>query len=153
MSSNDSKNEPKIPEFGRDIAPTSEMIARGAFGNGSYQTDDSTLELVRAERRRIAIQNKEDRRAEYEALVVESLGDIAQFQDALIQLGKKTVIDALKPEASKMDRTDLEIIAKALKASDQVSNRVLGLPSRLDDKGVKSDGLSYLIEGREAENE
>lgn len=153
MSSNDSKTEPKIPEFGKDIAPTSEMIANGKFGNGSFQTDDSTLALVRAERRRIAIQNKEDRRAEYENLVVESLSDIATFQDALIRLGKQTVLEALKPNANKMDRTDMEIIAKALKASDQVSNRMLGLPSRLDDKATKQDGLSYLIEGQETDGE
>lgn len=144
---------PKKPEFGTDIAPTEEMIAKGRFGNGSYQSDDSTLEIVRAERRRLAIQRKEDRRQEYESFVVESLGDIAEFQDALIRLGKKTVVDALRPEAEKMDRTDLEIIAKALKASDQVSNRVLGLASRLDDKQVKQDGLSFLIEGQEVDGE
>lgn len=152
MTSNQPPNEPKVPTFGTDVAPTDEMIAQGRFGNGSYQTDDSTLALVRAERRRIAVQRKEERRQEYERLVVESLVDIATFQDALIQLGKKTVLDALDPKSPKMDKTDLEIIAKALKASDQVSNRVLGLASRLDDKAVKDDALSYLIEGQETDD-
>lgn len=139
----------KKPEFGKDIEPTEEMIAQGRFGNGAYGNDDSTLELVRQERRRIAIQRKEDRRGEYESKVVETLGDIADFQDALIQLGKKTAEKALKANAEPLDRTDLEVISRALKASDQVANRVLGLASRLDDKATKQDALSYLIEGQE----
>lgn len=150
MTEKQTPSSPKVPSFGTDISPTEEMIARGRFGNGSYQTDDATLAIVRAERRRIAIERKEDRRQEYERLIVESLTDIATFQDALIQLGKQTVVEALKPNAEKMDKTDLEIIAKALKASDQVSNRVLGLASRLDDKAVKDDALSYLIDGQES---
>ena len=152
MTSNQPQSEPKVPTFGKDIAPTDEMIAQGRFGNGSYQTDDSTLALVRAERRRIAIERKEDRRQEYERLIVESLTDIAEFQDALIQLGKVTVLDALRNGTDEMKKVDLEIIAKALKASDQVSNRVLGLASRLDDKAVKDDALSYLIEGQETDD-
>lgn len=134
------------PSFGKDIAPTDEMIANGKFGNGSYGNDEQALAIVRSERRRIAIQRKEERRQSYEAKVVESLEDIADFQDALIQLGKKTAEAGLKGD--KLDKTDLEIIGKALKASDQVSNRILGLASRLDDKAVKQDALSFLIEGQ-----
>jgi len=138
---------PKVPDFGKDIEPDDEMIAKGKFGNGAYQNDESTLELVRSERKRIAIQRKEDRRAEYESRVVETLGDIADFQDALIQLGKKTALNALLPQAE-ITRVDLEVISRALKASDQVSNRILGLASRLDDKSIKQDALTFLIEGQ-----
>lgn len=124
------------------------MIAQGRFGNGSYQSNDEALAVVRAERKRIAILRKEERRAAYEALIVEDLEDIALFQSALIQLGKQTVEGALKGQ--ELTKTDMEIVGKALKASDQVSNRILGLASRLDDKAVKQDGLSFLIEGQES---
>ena len=137
------------PNFGKDLEPTDDMIARGRFGNGAYGNDEKTLEVVRAEKRRLAIQRKEDRRAEYENQVVESLGDIADFQDSLIQLGKKVVKDALAKGADELSKAELDIVGKALKASDQVANRVLGLASRLDDKAVHVDALSYLIEGQE----
>jgi len=137
------------PEFGKDIEPTDDMIAKGKFGNGSYGNDNKALEVVRAEKRRIAMMRKEERRNQYEALVVESLTDIADFQDALIQLGKKTALKGLKnEEGTELSKTDLDVIAKALKASEQVSNRILGLASRLDDKAPTTDALSYLIEGQ-----
>lgn len=137
-----------VPNFGTDLAPTDDMIARGRVGNGSYQDGDKgpDLEFIRAEKRRLAIQRKEERRAEYEARVVEDLGNIADFQSAMVKLGKKTALAALKGD--ELDKIDMDIIAKALKASDQISNRVLGLASRLDDKAPKQDGLGWLIEGQ-----
>lgn len=137
------------PEFGKDLEPTDDMIAKGKFGNGSYQSDNKALEIVRAEKRRLAIMRKEDRRNAYEAHVVETLQDIGDFQDALIQLGKKTAQDALSGEKD-LTKTDLDVLGKALKAADQVSNRVLGLASRLDDKAPQQNPLSWMIEGEEA---
>jgi hypothetical protein len=136
------------PEFGKDIEPTEEMIARGAFGNGSYGNDTSAMQIVRAEKRRLAIERKENRRIAYEDKVVETLGDIADFQDELIQLAKKVTREALQ-DKRKLDKIDMDVISKGLKAADQVSNRVLGLASRLDDKAAKQDGLSFLIGGQE----
>jgi rRNA maturation endonuclease Nob1 len=145
---------PKKPKFGKDLEPTDDMIAKGKFGNGSYGSNKQALEVVRAEKKRIALLRKEERRAEYEARVVESMVDVADFQDALIQLGKKTAQDALKSKQGHgLDKTDLDVIAKALKASEQVSNRILGLASRLDDKAPNTDALSYLIEGQEVSDE
>lgn len=145
---------PKTPAFGKDLEPTDDMIAEGKFGNGSYGSNNQALEVVRAEKKRIALLRKEERRAQYESRVVESMTDIADFQDALIQLGKKTALDALKSEQGHgLDKTDLDVIAKALKASEQVSNRILGLASRLDDKAPNTDALSYLIEGQEVSDE
>lgn len=140
------------PEFGKDIAPTEDMIAKGKFGNGSYGNDNAALEVVRAEKKRLAIERKEDRRNAYESRVVESLQDIGDFQDALIQLGKKTALKGLNAEeGTELSKTDLEVIAKALKASEQVSNRVLGLASRLDDKGAKENALTWVIEAEPEE--
>jgi MoxR-like ATPase len=142
------------PEFGKDLEPTDDMIAEGKFGNGSYGNDNKALEVVRAEKKRIALMRKEERRAQYESRVVESLTDIGEFQDALIQLGKKTAAKGLKLGIDEeLSKTDLDVIAKALKASEQVSNRVLGLASRLDDKAPTTDALSYLIEGQEVPGE
>lgn len=141
-------NSPRKPEFGKDLEPTDDMIARGAFGNGSYGNDPAAMEVIRAERRRLAIERKERRREEYEAQAVESIVDVALLQDALIQLGKKVAQEALAGERV-LDKADEWVISKALKAADQVSNRVLGLASRLDDKEVKQDGLTFLIEGQE----
>ncbi len=139
------------PNFGKDLEPTDDMIAKGRFGNGSYGSSDQAMELVRAERKRLAMMRKEDRRNEYENRVVESLSDIGEFQDVLIQLGKKTALKGLKLSADEeLTKIDMDIIAKALKASEQVSNRVLGLASRLDDKAPTTDALSYLIEGQES---
>lgn len=138
------------PEFGKDLEPTDDMIAEGRFGNGSYGSNAQAMEVVRAEKKRLALLRKEERRAAYEAQVIESIVDVAELQDAMIRLGKKTALRGLKlPEGEELSKTDLDVIAKALKASEQVSNRVLGLASRLDDKAPTTDALSYLIEGQE----
>ena len=138
------------PEFGKDLEPTEQMIAEGRFGNGSYGNDTSALQVVRAEKRRLAIERKESRRVAYENKVVESLEDIGDFQDKLIQLALKVTTEALA-DKRKLDRVDMDVISKGLKAADQVSNRVLGLASRLDDKGAKEDGLTFLIDGQSGE--
>lgn len=141
------KTEP--PAFGTDLEPTEEMIARGAFGNGSYGNDTTAMSVVRAERRRLAIERKDRRREEYESLVVETLGDVATLQAELLKAGVKVAQKAVQtPE--KLTKSELDILSRAQKAADQVSNRVLGLASRLDDKATHQDGLSFLIEGQEA---
>ena len=115
------------PEFGKDLEPTDDMIAKGRFGNGSYQSDNKALEVVRAEKRRLAIMRKEDRRNAYEAQVVETLQDIGDFQDALIQLGRKTAQEALKNERE-LTKADLDVLGKALKAADPRSLPQVPLP-------------------------
>lgn len=142
----------KPPSFGKDLEPTEEMIAQGRFGNGSYGTDHKAMEIVRAERRRLAIERKERVRQEYEASAVETLVDVATLQDNLVRLSVQRTKEVLDGKRD-LDKMDLELAAKALKAAEQISNRILGLASRLDDKAVKQDGLSFLVEGQEVTTE
>ena len=124
------------------------MIAQGKFGNGSYGSDPQAMEIVRAEKKRLAIERKERRRQEYEASAVETIVDVATLQDSMVKLAAKVAQEALSGKRT-LDKIDMDVLAKGLKAADQVSNRVLGLASRLDDKEVKQDGLSFLLEGQE----
>lgn len=138
----------KKPEFGKDVEPTDEMISMGKFGNGSYNTDPDTLDIIRAERRRIAIERKDERRNQYESAVIESLGEVADLQSAVVKLARKLSLEALNGDRE-LSKSDLDAIGKGLKAADQISNRTLGLASRLDDKAATQDALSFLIEGQE----
>lgn len=138
----------KKPEFGKDVEPTEEMIALGRFGNGSYNNDETTMEIVRAERRRMAIERKDNRRNEYESAVIETLGDVADLQATMVKLARKLSLEALNGTRD-LSKSDLDAIGKGLKAADQISNRTLGLASRLDDKAATQDALSFLIEGQE----
>jgi hypothetical protein len=134
-----------LPDVGDDLSPTTEQILAGRIGNGKW--DSLTPELAKtfaAERREMGRQIKVSRREAYEEGMRDALGQIADFETGIINLGSALMERLQLGEA--LSQRELDTLKLAQKTAIEMKDRAIGKPKTVAEVTTQKSIL-HLIAG------
>lgn len=146
-----SQSEPDttLPDVGKDLAPTSEMVVQGKVGNGTY--DRFTPELakqIQAERTENKRLVERTRREAYEEGQRDMLSQVESLQGGILGLGAKILqrLESGEVLPEELTPTELGTLKLAHTAGLEVRNAAIGKPKTTAEISTQTNIL-HLIAG------
>ena len=130
-----------LPDVGDEAAPTSEMVAKGNVGNGTW--DEFTPELAGTIQRERAESKRETalaREEAYEEGMKDALQLSGRLTTGIVQIGVQ-IVERLE-QGEEMDRLLLDTLKLANTASGQVPDRAIGKSKQRQESDNKTTILN-----------
>jgi hypothetical protein len=134
-----------LPDVGDDKTPSSDMILRGAHGNGKRQS--LTPELARQlqlERKKMHEENRLSRREAYEEGMRDALARIAGFETSILDIGIALLDRLDRGEA--LSRKEIDTLKLAQKSAIEMKDRAMGKAKTMSEVKTQNSIL-HLIAG------
>lgn len=131
----------ELPDVGDEAAPSSEMVAKGNVGNGTWDrfTPElaSTIQKERAENKRQIAIAREDA---YEEGMKDALAMSGRLTTGIVQIGVE-IVERLE-QGEEMDRLLLDTLKLANAASTQIPDRAIGKAKQRQESDNKTTILN-----------
>lgn len=137
--------EPPVafPVVGEDKTPTAEQIARGAFGNGSWDLTDASVEIAYAERAKQIKEDKDERRRFFNESAKDALADAIRLHHSIVKQGLAVMEKIENGEAP--TAKEMSVLAMAQKSSKELADRGMGRATVAQPEQEREGLLALLV--------
>lgn len=139
----ESDSEPLFPEVGEDATPTQEMIVRGAFGNGSWNLKDGSVDAAYEAAYAAKKEERDQRQHFFNENAKDALKDSIEYHHSIVRQAQ-LVIDKIA-RGEEVSKIEQHLLKLGQSSALEIANRGLGKAKQISEHTEHKSLLSLIV--------
>lgn len=136
----------ELPQAGRDLTPTPEMIEAGQHGNGSWNLTDTSVAMAWQERHQAKKDAEDERLAHFNNEAKDALTNAVRLHNRVINAAQ-IIMDKIEAGDERVNGAELNILGKGLASAKELTDRAAGKARTSQETTSEVTGLAFILQG------